>query len=252
MKNILSILLVAISLSASAQLPNGSIAPDFTLTDLNGNTHNLYTYLDQGKVVYLEFFACHCPSCWAFHNTNKMKDLYNTYGPDGTNQIMVLMLEHDEYNGDAFHGLGGYTQGDWITGNPVPMIDVEWPNRGVFDDYNLQWYPLIYKICPDKTTELIYTSTSVAEMYQKADDCPGTLSIEENEQTYSAYIDPFSESLKLQGFEQIDDVRIVNSIGQSMKFELIANQIDVSKFASGIYFLAVDHKSGTFVQKIYK
>ena len=34
--------------SSHAQLPNGTYCPDFTGTDLNGNTHNLYTYLDAG------------------------------------------------------------------------------------------------------------------------------------------------------------------------------------------------------------
>ena len=29
-----------------AQLPDGSIAPDFTATDINGVEHNLYSYLD--------------------------------------------------------------------------------------------------------------------------------------------------------------------------------------------------------------
>ena len=30
--------------NAQAQLPNGSVAPDFTLTDLDGTSHNLYSY----------------------------------------------------------------------------------------------------------------------------------------------------------------------------------------------------------------
>ena len=34
--------------NAQAQLPNGSIAPDFELVDLNGTSHILYDYLDNG------------------------------------------------------------------------------------------------------------------------------------------------------------------------------------------------------------
>lgn len=30
-------------------------AVDFTVIDLDGNEHNLFTYLDQGKYVYIEF-----------------------------------------------------------------------------------------------------------------------------------------------------------------------------------------------------
>ena len=40
---------IMISQCAFAQLPDGSIAPDFTATDINGTTHNLQSYLDEGK-----------------------------------------------------------------------------------------------------------------------------------------------------------------------------------------------------------
>jgi serine/threonine protein kinase HipA of HipAB toxin-antitoxin module len=40
---------------SSAQLPDGSIAPDFTATDIDGVEHNLYDLLDEGKKVILEF-----------------------------------------------------------------------------------------------------------------------------------------------------------------------------------------------------
>ncbi|MDD3740704.1 MAG: hypothetical protein PHH30_05630 [Bacteroidales bacterium] len=30
-------------------------AEDFTVTDIDGVEHNLFTYLDQGKYVYVEF-----------------------------------------------------------------------------------------------------------------------------------------------------------------------------------------------------
>ncbi len=32
-------------------------APDFTQTDIYGNTYNLYDQLDLGKVVLLDFFS---------------------------------------------------------------------------------------------------------------------------------------------------------------------------------------------------
>ena len=35
------------------QLPDGSIAPNFTLQDIHGNWHTLYDYLDSGKTVLI-------------------------------------------------------------------------------------------------------------------------------------------------------------------------------------------------------
>ena len=56
MKRILLLLIVALFSfnNSQAQLPNGSLAPDFTLTDLNGTSHNLYSLLDDGYTVYLK------------------------------------------------------------------------------------------------------------------------------------------------------------------------------------------------------
>ena len=60
MKTLKLLLLTLISfftLTLSAQLPNLSIAPDWTLTDVNGTTHNLYNYLDGSYTVFLDFSA---------------------------------------------------------------------------------------------------------------------------------------------------------------------------------------------------
>ena len=38
-------------------------APNLELTDLNGVTHNLYDYLDEGKSVLLDFFIVNCTPC---------------------------------------------------------------------------------------------------------------------------------------------------------------------------------------------
>jgi len=52
---ILIISLIFSSFSGFGQLPVGTVAPNFTLTDINGNTHTLYDYLDQGKTVVIDF-----------------------------------------------------------------------------------------------------------------------------------------------------------------------------------------------------
>src|SRR5579864_4916920 len=51
----------------------GQPAPDFTATDINGNTHKLSDY--QGKIVILESYNLDCPFCHNHYRTGAMQDL---------------------------------------------------------------------------------------------------------------------------------------------------------------------------------
>ena len=133
----------------SAQLSAGSEAPDFTLTDINGETHNLYDLLDAGKTVVIDFSATWCGPCWNYHNTHAMKDFYIDHGPDGTEESMVFFIEADLNTGlDDLNGETSGTQGDWVEGTPYPIIDLQ--TSEVSDAYNINYYPTIYKVCSDK------------------------------------------------------------------------------------------------------
>jgi len=60
MKKLLLSLAVLTGISAYAQTPVGSVVNNFTLTDINGNSHSLFNYLDQGKFVVIDVSATWC------------------------------------------------------------------------------------------------------------------------------------------------------------------------------------------------
>ena len=171
MKKLFTILVLALSLTtAKAQLADGSIAPDWTMTDINGQSHNLYNLLDSGYVVYLDFSATWCPPCWSYHNTGAFKDLYNQYGP-GTadNKVRVFMIEGDaSTNAADLVGTGSNTQGDWTAGVPYPIID----DASITGSYQIGYWPTIYKVCPSRVISEV-GQAPLATLWQEAQmaDC---------------------------------------------------------------------------------
>lgn len=125
-------------------------APDFTATDINGTSWHLYELLDAGKTVIIDFSATWCSPCWQYHHEDVLKNLYNTFGPDGSDQIMVFFVESDYSTTLAdLNGTGSDTQGDWITGTPYPILDQTY----VEDLFNIVGFPTLYTICPDRSME---------------------------------------------------------------------------------------------------
>ncbi len=161
MKNL--ILLFAFTLlffnnSSLAQMPDGSTAPDWTLNDITGTSQTLYTHLNAGRPVVLDFSAAWCSNCWGYHNTHAMKDFYNAYGTtSGNYKANVFFIEASSSTsagclygpsggGTPFLPCTGSSVGNWTAGTPYPMID----NTALANTYQVGFYPTVYLVCPDK------------------------------------------------------------------------------------------------------
>lgn len=170
MKKLFTIFFMALLVSAQAQLVDGSIAPDFTATDIDGNTWNLYDLLDEGKTVVIDISATWCGPCWSYHESGALEDVYSLYGPDGTDEMRVFWFEGDETtNLDCIYDLPGCnssTQGDWTAGVDYPIID----DDAIADLYEISYYPTIYHICSSRIITNVPQS-SAADIYLLNDNC---------------------------------------------------------------------------------
>lgn len=135
------LLLTAIGLSNVAVAQQ---AADFTITDMHGNTHNLYTYLNDDKIVILDFWATWCGPCLG--SVPGLEDIWENHGPEGDQTYIVISLEFDANTNNelatiAQHGMT----------NIVAYAD---PNgyRAIANSFNYAGsIPYFVVICPDKT-----------------------------------------------------------------------------------------------------
>lgn len=166
----LFVLLLAVA-QAPAQLPDGAVAPDFTATDLNGQSQNLYDLLDSGKVVVLEVFATWCAPCWAYHNSHAVQDFFAEHGPTGDDAARVLLVESDPgTNLNCLYGNQGcnsFSPGNWVQGTDFPIIN----NDAIGNLYAVQYYPTLYVICPNRKAYEI-GQLSDEGIWQAAQHCP--------------------------------------------------------------------------------
>lgn len=142
---IVCLLLISGSGITKAQLDGSGIAPDFTLTDLDGQEHRLYAWLDQNKIVVLDFFAVWCTICKA--DAEYLDRIYTSYGPAGSDQIMMLSLETDDSSTDqqteAFRNEFGAGNPYFNQTGDVALL------------YNQQFFPLYYVVAPDRSYQVI-------------------------------------------------------------------------------------------------
>ena len=159
--------------SAFSQMADNSICPDWTGTDLNGTSHNLYSILDSGYTVFIDVSATWCPPCWSYHNTHALENLYTTYGP-GTaqNKVRVFFIEGDAQTTLAdLNGTGTNTQGNWLTGTPYPIID----DASIANLLQISYFPTIYKVCPNRVITEIGQKTT-AQLWASVPSCQAAVS----------------------------------------------------------------------------
>ena len=244
MKYLFAILFTFSSLFGFSQLPDGSIAPNFTVTDLDGNQHNLYDILDQGYTVFINLFAAWSGPDWNYHSGGALNELWVNHGPTGgngvspntTDDVYVFMIESYSTNTiDQLYGIQGSSDnadyisyGDFVTGTPFPIAD----DASVAGLYDLAYFPTVFAICPNR----ILTESgqaSAANHYSNLDNC-----LEAYEGSNAALLD-FESTIQPSGCEASASGDF-SVLAQNMGTELL-NNFTVELSSGGQIIETVDY-----------
>jgi thiol-disulfide isomerase/thioredoxin len=146
-KVVILILLTSISYHSKAQFNNynnGDLVNDFTVTDVYGNVHNLYSYTASGKYVYLDFFYSICGGCQNFIPV--FNEFYDKYGCNQGDIICIAINSgYDRRDEDVINFENTYGG----TFNYAPAISSEGGCGTVINDFDPMYYPAKCLIAPD-------------------------------------------------------------------------------------------------------
>lgn len=262
----------------SINLAHSQEATDFTVTDLNGEQHNLFQYLDEGKTVILDVSTTWCFPCWKVHQSHYLEYLYQTYGPAGTDELVVIFFEGDEAT--TMEDMLGNTEstfGNWIEGISYPIINATSISQEFKNSY-VDGFPTISVICPDKSKSEIWFSAEYQEYISAIIACGNISPVQElvmtvdenttstcNDQTVlevevfssgATFIEDFTIEAKNSFGEFIGSATVVGGVSVAEKITVdvasIALQDDVEPVTFEISGFADENKDNNFLTVDYK
>ena len=140
MKKFLFIVLVLAGISGlKAQCPLTE-AVDFTVTDIEGNEINLFSLLDNGQYVVIDFFYTTCGPCQA--TAPKVNEAYLAFGCNN-HDVFFMSMDTGDTNAEC-------EVFDETYGVEYPTVSgVEGGGTAICNTYGIGAYPTVILIAPD-------------------------------------------------------------------------------------------------------
>ena len=146
LRKLLFAILVMSGLCVSAQNQT------WTATGVDGNSYNIDSIVNTGKTVLVDISANWCYPCWQFHLTGILEKLYHEFGPEGTNDLFVILVDGDPASSMAnLSGSGPQSMGNWLVSTPYPIIGPYGQGTAVQSHYSMNGYPTLFVHCPGST-----------------------------------------------------------------------------------------------------
>lgn len=275
-KLFLSLAMAFMAFAGQAQwMADGStISSTFTMTDLNGTTHDAFTLFNQGKHLVIDLSATWCGPCWSYHTTHVLDHYADKYGTNGTaaKDAQVILYEVDAATTLAdLQGTGSNTQGDWITGTTHPICNPS-SSSSVLQKFlapgtTSYGVPAVFVVCSDKKMYKLSTSlTNEPGLRSYINSKCGLAPLSASEIldygfSYDIYPNPANNSTTIQ--LNLDNANLVsynvkNALGQivyngtqkQMQSGNNTISINTSDLANGIYFVSLSVGNRTINARI--
>jgi peroxiredoxin len=236
---------VSIALASFAQ-PTTDEFPDFTVTDIEGNTHNLYQLLDQGQIVIVDVFATWCGNCIA--SLPALEEIWNLHGPDGDNTIFMISFERDPNTSNEAAFASNYNVENPIVADEVALIE----------SWNITYQPRFFVICQDKTWTLVTGNigTNSTALLGPAADCESNTDIPQVDEGLILRLNStiFNEELSFETSESIVDFRLINLNGVVVHSGIASGKqtLNTVDLAQGMYLIQLQQDDQVVTKRVIK
>ncbi|MEZ4875594.1 MAG: T9SS type A sorting domain-containing protein [Flavobacteriaceae bacterium] len=132
-----------VGFSQANNYQNGDTVNDFTVTDTEGNVHNLYDITASGKYVFVDFFFDTCPPCQ--QTQPYYNELHDKYGCNQGEIFVISINNGTDTNAEVIAFENTY-------GGPfehAPAVGIEGGCAAVDNDFGVNAYPTYCLIGPD-------------------------------------------------------------------------------------------------------
>jgi len=254
-------ILFFLSLSFSKAQTSLSTAVDFTVTDLDGNSHNLFTILNSGKYVCLDFFFTTCGPCQA--TCPYFKETFTNYGCN-TQDVYFMSIDLGNTNAEcaAYETtyLGGSPGYPTVSGN-------DGGGNAVVSAYGVSAFPTYILIAPSKTIleQDMYPIANAASfdayfsthsLAYKA--CLSGITEETLANNISVFPNPAIDRLVIEtsNNEKVNAVKVFDVLGKLLVDNKVEGterlELNVTDLEKGIYYMEITTGNGKAVKKFNK
>jgi thiol-disulfide isomerase/thioredoxin len=246
---ILAGLALSLTINAQTTLTN---AVDFTVTDLNGNSHNLFQILNSGKHVCIDFFFTTCGPCQA--TAPYFEQTFTNYGCN-TADIFFMSIDYGNTNAQCVSYVNTYMGGP----SALPVISgVEGTGDAVVSAYGITAFPTYILIAPNQsiieTDMWPISSAATFDTYFSAhslpqQSCASSITETVDMNNTRLYPNPTTDAITVTSDFNIISYSIYDNSGrmvatQKLDQPALQHRIDVAEFAAGSYTIETQTESG--------
>jgi thiol-disulfide isomerase/thioredoxin len=142
MKKLYTTLLLSFTLVSLNAQTSLTTAVDFTVTDVHGNSHNLFSLLNEGKYVIVDFFFTTCGPC--ISSVPTLNQAFTDYGCN-TGEVFFISIDDGDSDAEVLQYENSY-------GGLLPSVSGnDGGGNSVNSAYGISAYPTVILIAPDHT-----------------------------------------------------------------------------------------------------